>query len=121
MSDAETKNAEIKSATITNDDHGILTAWLTLDYGGTCQGFGGVVLYAPESLRNPSQEDSRAKRNPAGHFIWRVLEVAGVTEWSQLVGRTIRVRCSWNAVEAIGHILKDDWFEPAKDFGWPGR
>lgn len=98
------KNAVIESATITNDDHGLLSAWLTLNYGESGQGFGGFSLLSP-----------------AGHFIWRRMEVAEVTEWSQLKGRTIRVRTdsdsTWGGnIIAIGHIVKDDWFDPPKDF-----
>ena len=41
----ETKNAVIESVRLTTDDHGCLSAWLMLDYGGSGQGFGGYALY----------------------------------------------------------------------------
>lgn len=50
----ETKNAIIESATITSDDHGCLSAWLMLDYGGCGQGFGGYALYLPKSMNSPT-------------------------------------------------------------------
>jgi len=105
------RNAIIESATITNDDHGCLSAWITLDYGnGGHQGFGGYALYLPKSFAH------HERKSVAGHFIWRVMEVAGVTEWGRLPGKTVRVRASFSGVEAIGHIVKDDWFCPEEEF-----
>ena len=49
---AESKNAVITSATITSDDHGMLSAWLHLDYGGSGQGFGGYCLYLPKNFKH---------------------------------------------------------------------
>ena len=111
MSELKEKNAIIKDAEIANDDHGLLTAWLTLDYGGTEQGFGGYALYLPTTFSHHQQDAPWA-----GHFIWRVMEIAGVEKWSQLAGKTIRVRAAHEGVEAIGHIVKDDWFYPRIDF-----
>lgn len=108
--DLETKNAVITSATITAEDHGLLSAWVYLDYGGSGQGFGGHCLYLPKSFTHHDL------KSYAGHFIWRVMEVAGVTKWEQLQGKTIRVRANHCGVKSIGHIVKDDWFTPGDDF-----
>ena len=105
------RNAIITSADITNDDHGLLSAWITLDYGGAGQGFGGYALYLPKEFTHATPQP-----NFAGHFIWRVLEVAGVSHWKELVGKTVRVRAEQEKVHAIGHIVQNDWFSPSVDF-----
>jgi hypothetical protein len=110
MSTPEIKNAVIKSATICDPERGLLSAYIDLDYGGSGQSFGGLALYLPESFKHHKLESQ------AGHFIWRCMEIAGVSKWGDLPGKTIRVRATHSNIEAIGHIVKDDWFFPAKDF-----
>ena len=92
---------------------GLLTAWLTLDYGGCGQGFGGYALYLPKSYKH------HQLLSHAGHWLYRVMQIADVDEWAKLKGRTIRVRADFGHVHAIGHIVKDDWFAPAADFRGP--
>jgi hypothetical protein len=109
------KNAVIESVTLTTADHGLLSAWLYLNYGNSSQGFGGYALYLPKDFSH-----HQASSGIAGHFIFRCLEIGGVTEWSKLKGQTIRVRLTSagldGRIEAIGHIIEDKWFVPSKEF-----
>lgn len=107
----EIKNAIIEKATLTIVE-GCLSAWVFLDYGGCGQGFGGFALYFPKSFRHYDPKTP----NYAGHFIWRVLKIAGVENWSDLKGKTVRVKGDFTRIEAIGHIVKNDWFDPKKEF-----
>jgi hypothetical protein len=109
MNTPEIKNAIITSAHF--DTERGLSAWVNLDYGNSGQGFGGYMLYGPKGWAANKQPG-----NFAGHFIWRVLEVAGVEDWEKLKGRTVRARIENGLVAALGHIVKDDWFCPKDEF-----
>ena len=104
------KNAVIQSAEISIGDRGHLDCWLHLDFGGTGQGFGGFALYLPKSYTHHST------MSVAGHHIFRILEIADVSYWSDLKGKTIRVEGNWSSIKRIGHIVKDDWYCPSDDF-----
>lgn len=104
----EEKNAIITGTSLSSADHGVLSSFIYLDYGGARQGFGGYCLH--------SQYWKNTEHNVAGLWIWRVMEIADVTEWDDLKGKTIRVRGDNSHIEAIGHIVKDEWFYPEKEF-----
>ena len=108
MSEYKEHNAIIQSVSISTER--TLSAWLYLDYGGSGQGFGGYCLY------NNSKTGKKDHGNYAGLFIQRCIEIGGVEEWEKLPGKCIRVRSSHTGVEAIGHIVKDDWFTPKEEF-----
>lgn len=110
-----TKNAIIDDVSIDDGDRGLLTAWLFLDYGGMSQGFGGHALYLSKSYTHHKEQC-----NYAGHFIYRCMEVAGVSKWKDMKGKTIRVRLTSDGlggkIIGIGHIVKEDWFIPEDEF-----
>jgi hypothetical protein len=106
----EQENAIIKSISLTISDHNLLSAWLYLDYGGSGQGFGGYSFYLPKSFKHHKIE------SVAGHFIFRCIEIAGVEKWEDIPGKAVRVKFEHNKVHEIGHIIKDDWFNPSNDF-----
>lgn len=106
----EIKNAVIESVSLGFSDRGFLDCWLTLNYGGSGQGFGGYTLYLPKSW------DHHKIDSPAGHFLFRCMEISGVEKWENMKGRTIRVKATHCGIKAIGHIVKDDWFCPSDDF-----
>ena len=80
------KIARIDKAMLGYEDHGILTAMLTVDYGGSGQGVGGYVL-------DRFDRDTARRRGAEFGMEWivRCMRACGVTEWSQIVGRTIFV------------------------------
>ena len=104
----EIKNAMITNVRVTNEEYGALTIWVTLDYGDSKQNFGGWSLYNGKNFQN--------KGNYAGHFLWRLLEIAGVKNLNEVEGKTVRARVIDGDMHAIGHILKDDWFYPTEAF-----
>lgn len=109
------QNAIISSVSLSKADHNLLSAWLMLDYGDSGhQGFGGFSLYLPKDFLH------HGGRNYAGHFIFRCLEIGGVDDWDQLKGKSIRVKLTQEGlggkIIAIGHITKNDWFDPEQEF-----
>lgn len=115
------QNAIIKSTRLGPEDHGIFTAVLQLEIGDHTGGsFGGFTM--DEYVKD------EAYRSGVGFgidFIAEVLKIAGVRKWEDLPGKHIRVECPGplQGPTKIGHILKDEWFDPkelAKRCGYGG-
>lgn len=97
----EIKNAKIDSTMLGYEGHGILTVEITLDYGGSMQGFGGYQLSDPHDFHR---------------WITELIKVVGVELWENLKGKYIRVECEsgWNGkIIRIGNLLEDKWFKPS--------
>lgn len=108
----ELMNAKIRSTMLGREDHGILTAFLNLDYGSGGQSFGGYAL--DEWVGPRSSEGKRIGTAYGMEFIAEILRVLEVETWEKLPGTVCRVRAEHSKVHAIGHFLKDQWFEPEK-------
>jgi hypothetical protein len=104
------KNAVIQSTKLGGYDGkgSIMTFWLNLDYGGTGQGAGGVVLDDP--LKDESGKFIRRVGTAEGmQKVMDILKIVDVEKWEDLPGKPIRVEHSQNKVVRIGHYLKDIW------------
>lgn len=107
----EVRNAIIEKVSLSSDDHGCLSSWVHIDYGDCGhQGFGGYALYLPKSFTH------HARDSVAGHWIYRVMEIAGVEDWNKIQGNAVRAKLEGGMIVALGHITKNDWFEPRIDF-----
>ena len=102
----ETHNALITHTMLGVEDHGILTFWLTLDYGGSGQGAGGWVLDEYDKGLG-----RRVGTTLAADVVLALLKTLRVGKWEDLPGTHVRVRRTNTKVEAIGHIMRDDWLD----------
>lgn len=95
--------SEIQNAKITGTELGITdrgpSFWVSVDYGGSGQGFGGYRLGGTFT----------------DYVIFGILKAVGVDSWEKLKGTPVRVKGSHDGIEAIGHYLEDKWFNP-KDY-----
>jgi hypothetical protein len=97
----ETKNAKIESTMLGIEDHGIMTFFLGLNYGGCGQSAGGYMLLSSK----PEQD-----KNAFGiAIIKEILRVVGVTKWEELKGKHIRTKTDYSKVYEIGNIIEDEW------------
>ena len=102
----EVKNAKITGTMLGKEDHGVMTFYIYLDYGGMLQGFGGYVLD-----RWVEKDKTRRGSMFGMEAIRRILEVLEIETWEKLPGTPVRVKGSFSEVRAIGNYLKDSWVD----------
>lgn len=107
---SEIKNAKIRSVSLGFEDHGILTCWLHLDYGGVSQGFGGYGF-------SHRPKDKHIGAPDLADFLLGILTTLEVDTWEALVGKSVRADADHGGVKRIGHYLKDQWFDPQSVVG----
>jgi hypothetical protein len=110
-------NAKIESTMLGYEDHGIMTCFLHLRQGSSCQGFGGYGLDdAPPKDKRGNRHGDRQPNKLAGFWIKRILETVGVDNWEDLPGKFIRVDGEeFGDIFGIGNITEDKWFYPKKE------
>ena len=105
------KNAKITGTFLGYGDHGILTYYISLDYGDSFQSFGGYALD-----RYDKEQERRVGSAIGMDHIASILSVLEVDSWEKLEGEYIRVEAVSNTVMKIGHVIKDEWFNPEDYF-----
>jgi hypothetical protein len=110
----EIKNAKITATSLGLEDHGIFTANLCLEFDGGGCWFGGWAL--DDKPVEPMAKGEAGRRRGTAYgldAIMLLLRVLGVSKWEDVKGQFVRARLvgGWGGkVEAVGHLMRDDWF-----------
>lgn len=115
------ENGKIKSTGLgpsANDGRGF-GAWLHIEFNGSGQGFGGYALDTYLEKQDRRDNYDRVGTAWGMEYIRRLLDTLEVGTWEELPDTHVRVRRTtdgWGgSIEAIGHIMKDQWFQPGED------
>lgn len=82
----ERRIGKIRGTFLGVEDHGILTATLTMDFGGS-----GMTIGGYECDEHVARDKPRRGLPQGMTFVRRVLEACGVRSWEALTGRTVYV------------------------------
>lgn len=77
---------KIKKTLLGYEGHGILSAYLVMDFGGAGQSIGGYGLDEYDK-----EKERRVGHAACGVFVAGVLRACGVDSWEQVAGRTVFV------------------------------
>ena len=113
-------NARISHVSLSMEDHGCLTFWLTLEghywgcgYGGYCIGHGCLGA------------DEFCAENGSGLVaMMKIMDTVGVSHWEDLEGKLVRVKTEGTGgtrITTIGNIIEDKWFDIEEFFANYGK
>ena len=102
------ENAKIINVSLTMEDHGCLTFWITVEGAGWGCSIGGYSIGL--GYLGAGKFDGYG---PGLEAMMRIMDVVGVDKWEDLKGEYVRVKTEgWGStVTCIGNILKDKWFD----------
>lgn len=107
----EIVNAKITNVSITMEDHGLLTFYITLEGASWGCNFGGYSIAS--GCLNWKDEDFKAESGAGLVAMMRIMKTVGVERWEDLKNKYVRVETKgWgNTIHKIGNILEDKWFD----------
>lgn len=104
------ENARITHVSLSMEDHGCLTFWLTLEGHYWACGYGGYVIG-----HGYLDADKFFAENGGGLVaMMRIMDVVGVSRWEDLEGKLVRVKTEGTGstrITTIGNIIEDKWFD----------
>lgn len=105
------ENAKITGTFLGVEDHGIFTAYITVEGAGFGCSFGGYSLDEP--IRDSAGKFVKRRGSGFGsEWIKRLLEVLDVPKWEDLKGTVVRIKIDgggFGTIKDIGHFMKDRW------------
>ena len=109
--DTRIENAVISATRLGIEDHGIFTAWVTIKGDGWGVSFGGYAFDQWSEVRG-----RRVGADYGIEFIAQLMAAVGVESWEKLPGTHVRAETEGAGGRClrIGHILKNQWFDPEK-------
>ena len=106
------ENAIIESAEISSLDIPTVDLVLKLPHGGVV--FGGVCFGGPKKDKYGESYISGWDRGMT--IIYRMMQIAGVSEWSMITNKPVRAVMKGNRIVAVGHFMKDIFLDYKKPF-----
>ena len=107
------ENVIIEGVMLGFEDHNIMTCMVYVKGDDRNQGFGGYFLD-----RYDTQLKRRVGRAYGMEWLMRLMNAVGVRSFNELKGMYVRIEADYYKIYRIGHIVKDQWFDPddLKDF-----
>ena len=106
------ENAIIERAEISSDDIPTVDLVLKLPYGGCC--FGGICFGGPKKDKYGERYISGWDRGMT--IIYRMMQIAGVSKWSEITNKPVRAVMKGNMIVAVGHFMEDIFLDYKKPF-----
>lgn len=112
MVELKIENAKITNVSLTMEDFGCLTFWITIEGAGWGCNIGGYNIG-----HGYLGADEFCGYGPGIEAIMRIMDTVGVSKWEDLEGQYIRVKTEGRCgtINCIGNVLKNKWFD-LKDF-----
>lgn len=112
-------NARIVNTTITMENNGVLTFYITLKGDGWGVNYGGFVI----ANGYVGSQYFTAENGGGLVAMMKIMDTVGVSKWEDLNGKYIRaVVDGWGErVKVIGNIISDKWFNIDEFFETYGK
>ena len=108
------ENVKITNTSITMEDHGVLTFYITVEGAGIGVNLGGYCIGGGYL----GAKEFTAKSGGGLVAMMNIMNVIGVHKWEDLKGKYCRIKTEgWGStVSIIGNIIENKWFDMKKFF-----
>ena len=108
------ENVKITNTSITMEDHGVLTFYITVEGAGIGVNLGGYCIGSGYL----GAKEFSAESGGGLVAMMNIMSVIGVHKWEDLKGKYCRIKTEgWGStVSIIGNIIEDKWCDMKKFF-----